>query len=189
MTSPTDAKIRRLATEAYTWKCAAKTEQGRVAGLEAERNEWEKKANVEAVLASERAAQLAMRDEAAKAWTKLTESQEVELVTVKAHLDTVNEIIGRKSSDSRSAASYVYALKAEIERLQAVKRRALAIADERGKEADALRAALAKERDTIENEARRYAEHYPPASDGRNTFILLAEWIEARNHSTANTDG
>jgi hypothetical protein len=36
------------------------------------------------------------------------------------------------------------------------------------------------EREAIANEARRYAGHYPQSSDGRNTFILLAEWIEAR---------
>jgi hypothetical protein len=40
--------------------------------------------------------------------------------------------------------------------------------------------ALQSERDAIENEARRYAGFYKEASDGRNTFILLAEWIEAR---------
>ena len=35
-----------------------------------------------------------------------------------------------------------------------------------------------EERDRIAAEARRYAGFYPEASDGRNTFILLAEWIE-----------
>jgi hypothetical protein len=37
------------------------------------------------------------------------------------------------------------------------------------------------EREAIAAEARRYASHYPQGSDGRNTFILLAEWIEARH--------
>ncbi len=30
----------------------------------------------------------------------------------------------------------------------------------------------------IASEARRYASFYPEASDGRNTFIIFAEWIE-----------
>jgi hypothetical protein len=40
-------------------------------------------------------------------------------------------------------------------------------------ERDRLRAALA----TSEAEARRYASHYPQSSDGRNTFLMLAEKI------------
>lgn len=35
----------------------------------------------------------------------------------------------------------------------------------------------------IASEARRYAAMYPQSSDGRNTFILLAEWIEARGRT------
>lgn len=31
--------------------------------------------------------------------------------------------------------------------------------------------------DTAESEARRYAEMYPQSSDGRNTFIILADRI------------
>lgn len=30
----------------------------------------------------------------------------------------------------------------------------------------------------IVSEALRYAGHYPEASDGRNTFVLFAQWIE-----------
>ncbi len=30
-------------------------------------------------------------------------------------------------------------------------------------------------------EARRYASHYSEASDGRNTFIMLAEWAERQS--------
>jgi hypothetical protein len=30
----------------------------------------------------------------------------------------------------------------------------------------------------VSDEARRYAGHYKEASDGRNTFILFAEWAE-----------
>ena len=49
--------------------------------------------------------------------------------------------------------------------------------------------AVETERDAIASEARRYASHYPPASDGRNTFILLAEWIEARSNSDGQGAG
>lgn len=40
--------------------------------------------------------------------------------------------------------------------------------------------ALTSERTSIADEARRYASHYKPGSDGRNTFVMLAEWIETR---------
>jgi len=43
-----------------------------------------------------------------------------------------------------------------------------------------MRDALNNEREIIAIEARRYASHYPQGSDGRNTFVLLAEWIEGR---------
>ena len=39
---------------------------------------------------------------------------------------------------------------------------------------------LANERKEIAEQARRYAGHYKEGSDGRNTFVMLAEWIEAR---------
>jgi hypothetical protein len=45
---------------------------------------------------------------------------------------------------------------------------------------DHYKALVDAEREAIAAEARRYASHYPQGSDGRNTFILLAEWIEAR---------
>jgi hypothetical protein len=41
--------------------------------------------------------------------------------------------------------------------------------------------AVAVERDAIAEEARRYAGFYPEGSDGRNTFIIFAEWIERRD--------
>lgn len=47
-------------------------------------------------------------------------------------------------------------------------------------EVDRLRASAGAERTAIAERAREIASHYPEASDGRNTFILLAEWIEAR---------
>jgi hypothetical protein len=34
-------------------------------------------------------------------------------------------------------------------------------------------------RDKIAAKAREYAEHYPQSSDGRNTFLIFAEWVEA----------
>jgi len=40
--------------------------------------------------------------------------------------------------------------------------------------------ALANEREEIASQARRYAGYYLEGSDGRNTFVMLAEWIEAR---------
>ena len=43
---------------------------------------------------------------------------------------------------------------------------------------------LNNEREIIAIEARRYASHYPSGSDGRNTFVLLAEWVEGRMLST-----
>ena len=43
-----------------------------------------------------------------------------------------------------------------------------------------LKDALNNEREIIAIEARRYASHYPAGSDGRNTFVMLADWIEGR---------
>jgi hypothetical protein len=43
-----------------------------------------------------------------------------------------------------------------------------------------MRAALEDERKAIAAKAREWARHYPPHSDGRNTFVLLAEWIDSR---------
>lgn len=40
-------------------------------------------------------------------------------------------------------------------------------------------AAVAKERERCEQETRRYAGLYPPHSDGRNTFAMLADFIAA----------
>lgn len=40
---------------------------------------------------------------------------------------------------------------------------------------------LDAEREFLASEARRYASHYPEASDGRNTFIVFAEMIERRS--------
>lgn len=46
--------------------------------------------------------------------------------------------------------------------------------------ANAIAAGRKAEQDAIASEARRYAAMYPEASDGRNTFVLFAEWIEKR---------
>ena len=40
--------------------------------------------------------------------------------------------------------------------------------------------ALEQERDEIAQKAREWAAHYSEASDGRNTFVMFAEWVEAR---------
>lgn len=52
--------------------------------------------------------------------------------------------------------------------------------------ADCVPADVRTEREVIANKARQFAGHYPEASDGRNTFILLAEWIEARATNLAD---
>ena len=44
-------------------------------------------------------------------------------------------------------------------------------------------AAVAAEREACASKAREFASHYPDGSDGRNTFILLAEWIERRDEA------
>jgi hypothetical protein len=61
--------------------------------------------------------------------------------------------------------------------------------DEMRRGRDAVRTALAAQADApaaqpqraliekIETEARRYAGMYPAASDGRNTFVIFADWI------------
>jgi hypothetical protein len=49
-------------------------------------------------------------------------------------------------------------------------------------------AALANEREEIARQARNYAGHYKEGSDGRNTFIMLAEWIEARKEPADELD-
>lgn len=35
----------------------------------------------------------------------------------------------------------------------------------------------------IEAEARRYAEMYQPHSDGRNTFVIFADWVASQSAS------
>lgn len=45
--------------------------------------------------------------------------------------------------------------------------------------------AVAAEREACASKAREFGGHYPEGSDGRNTFILLAEWIE--NRATAQS--
>lgn len=45
---------------------------------------------------------------------------------------------------------------------------------------DVLRTCLYRDRKINADKAREFASHYPQGSDGRNTFIILAEWIESR---------
>lgn len=40
---------------------------------------------------------------------------------------------------------------------------------------------IAGERAAIAQKAREFAANYPQSSDGRNTFILFAEWVEGRS--------
>lgn len=42
--------------------------------------------------------------------------------------------------------------------------------------------AVKAEREACASKAREFAAHYDEGSDGRNTFIILAEWIENRKH-------
>lgn len=46
--------------------------------------------------------------------------------------------------------------------------------------AAAVAKAVAAERESCAHKAREFAAHYPQGSDGRNTFVILAEWIENR---------
>ncbi len=48
--------------------------------------------------------------------------------------------------------------------------------------------ALLVERQAIASEARRYAEMYSESSDGRHTFLILADWIEARAALASETE-
>jgi hypothetical protein len=41
----------------------------------------------------------------------------------------------------------------------------------------------------IEAEARRYAEMYPQSSDGRNTFIIFADWIASSSVTRLGREG
>jgi hypothetical protein len=47
------------------------------------------------------------------------------------------------------------------------------IQHEAAAEIERLRDSLTK----VEAEARRYAEMYPQSSDGRNTFVIFADWV------------
>lgn len=47
----------------------------------------------------------------------------------------------------------------------------------------------AEERARSANKARDFAAHYSPGTDGRNTFIILAEWIESGARAQAGRSG
>lgn len=38
----------------------------------------------------------------------------------------------------------------------------------------------------IEDEARRYADMYQLGSDGRNTFVMFADWVNGLRHLASN---
>ena len=46
--------------------------------------------------------------------------------------------------------------------------------------AEDVAAAVKAEREACAQKAREFARHYDEGSDGRNTFVILAEWIETR---------
>lgn len=80
-------------------------------------------------------------------------------------LDTVQDYLAdnAKFNIAQRLSSAERSRKAEWERAEAATARARA-----------LEALVARAGQT----ARRYAGNYPEASDGRNTFIIYAEWIE-----------
>lgn len=41
-----------------------------------------------------------------------------------------------------------------------------------------------EEREAIENRLREVAAHYRPGTDGRNTFVMVADWVSARAGKT-----
>lgn len=45
----------------------------------------------------------------------------------------------------------------------------------------AVEKAVAAERKAIADEVARYADFYQPHSDGRNTFVMLTDWIDGRS--------
>jgi len=52
----------------------------------------------------------------------------------------------------------------------------------------ALKGAVEAELEACANRAREIAAFYTPHSDGWNTFLLLAEWIEARSASPGQAE-
>ena len=84
----------------------------------------------------------AYQNETALAWTKHTESQEAENERLTKERDDARWVIGVKDKQIVEFVAAHDAAVAENERLQSAKRRALALADERGKENDRLRAAI-----------------------------------------------
>jgi hypothetical protein len=48
-----------------------------------------------------------------------------------------------------------------------------------------LRAARLADLEAIAAEARRYAAFYPLSSDGGNTFVMFAEWVDAHADNLA----
>jgi len=50
-----------------------------------------------------------------------------------------------------------------------------------------VRTTLDLERQIVADKAHEWAAHYSEGSDGRNTFVLLAEWVESRIGAVAST--
>lgn len=89
------------------------------------------------------------------------------------------EHIARCHPDAmRAIAEYVAALEADLRRANELINAALE--DYRDARRTALLEARRQAFDEVGQKAREYAAHYPEASDGRNTFIIFAEWAEGK---------
>lgn len=66
---------------------------------------------------------------------------------------------------------------------------AIALFDHAISEQSRIDAAVARERERCEREARRYAGFYPPHSDGQNTFVMLADFIAAGRPTPTTEEG
>lgn len=71
--------------------------------------------------------------------------------------------------------------------IEALSADAIAAAEQRGyqraptEHEQRVRDAVLREREEIENRLREAAAHYDPGTDGRNTFVMMADWVSARS--------
>lgn len=171
---------------------------------------WEKRARVcdiAARLAAALDANEAEKLTVEKAWTSLCETPDITspeeypdhaLITLEQLRDYMERAHSRSRADGLIEAAMhhercVIAIRADPDNYKngTICRRAHQLSDFHEQSAKAIRnlmcnqtaapfADLERERAAIAAEARRYASHYPEASDGRNTFIIFADWVEAR---------
>jgi hypothetical protein len=96
-----------------------------------------------------------------------------------------NEILKFAESNADEADTEVQQLKARIRTLELLgTKKEMAALYAMKARAEAAEAALGHERQTIAARAREIAGKYELGSDGCNTFVLLAEWVEARMAET-----